>query len=141
MAEEKVKKHFFKDMKKELKKVIWPTKKQTLKNTFAVIFIIILISIIVIALDEVFITANNFVVDKVTGGKVSEVKDLSNEIERLNELYKQGLIDEQTFQTLSAYASFGMYDAETLKTTIDGILNPSEKTDATIDNTTNTIEQ
>ena len=40
MAEEKQKKHFFGDIKKELKKVIWPTKKQTAKNTLSVIAIV-----------------------------------------------------------------------------------------------------
>ena len=33
------KKHFFKDFKAELKKVIWPTPKQVLNNTIAVIVI------------------------------------------------------------------------------------------------------
>ena len=34
--ENKVKKHFFKDFKAELKKVIWPTPKQLVNNTVAV---------------------------------------------------------------------------------------------------------
>ena len=32
-TENKVKKHFFKDFKAELKKVIWPTPKQLVNNT------------------------------------------------------------------------------------------------------------
>jgi len=35
--ENKVKKHFFKDFKAELKKVIWPTPKQLVNNTVAVV--------------------------------------------------------------------------------------------------------
>ena len=35
VKENKQKKHFFKDMKAELKKVIWPTPKQTANNTIA----------------------------------------------------------------------------------------------------------
>ena len=37
----KEKKHFFKDFKAELKRVIWPTPKQLVKSTSAVIFIVI----------------------------------------------------------------------------------------------------
>ena len=37
VKESKTKRHFFKDVKAELKKVIWPTKKQLVNNTVAVI--------------------------------------------------------------------------------------------------------
>ena len=50
----KVKKHFFKDFKAELKKVIWPTPKQLVNNTVAVVAIVIITAIIVFALDAVF---------------------------------------------------------------------------------------
>ncbi|MBE5821903.1 MAG: preprotein translocase subunit SecE [Clostridiales bacterium] len=140
MAEEKVKKHFFKDMKKELAKVIWPTKKQTIKNTFAVIFIVLLVAVTVIALDEIFITANNFVVDKVTGGQISETKNLSKELERLVELHEQGKIDETTFNSLYIQAAYGMIDSATLKASIESALNGSN-TQATTDDTTGASAQ
>lgn len=52
--ENKVKKHFFKDFKAELKKVIWPTPKQLTNNTMAVVAIVVIVGVIVFALDVVF---------------------------------------------------------------------------------------
>ena len=54
----KQKRHYFKDMKAELKKVIWPTAKQTANNTIAVIVFTLAIAIIVFVLDVVFDFAN-----------------------------------------------------------------------------------
>ena len=45
----KNKKHFFKDFKAELKKVIWPTPKQIVNNTVAVITIVLITAVIVFA--------------------------------------------------------------------------------------------
>ena len=45
------KRHFFKDMKAELKKVIWPTAKQTTNNTMAVIGFTLILAAIVFVLD------------------------------------------------------------------------------------------
>ena len=50
----KAKKHFFKDFKAELKKVIWPTPKQIVNNTIAVITIVLITAVIVFALDSLF---------------------------------------------------------------------------------------
>ena len=55
----KNKKHFFKDFKAELKKVIWPTPKQLVKSTMAVVFIVVVTAVIVFALDVVFETINS----------------------------------------------------------------------------------
>lgn len=52
--EVKNKRHFFKDFKAELKKVIWPTSKQVVNNTVAVITIVLITAIIVFILDAVF---------------------------------------------------------------------------------------
>ena len=41
--ENKTKKHFLKDFKAELKKVIWPTPKQLVNNTSAVLAIVLII--------------------------------------------------------------------------------------------------
>ena len=56
----KNKKHFFKDFKAELKKVIWPTPKQIVNNTIAVITIVIITAVIVFVLDLFF----DFINDK-----------------------------------------------------------------------------
>ena len=50
----KNKKHFFKDFKAELKKVIWPTPKQIVNNTVAVITIVLITAVIVFVLDLFF---------------------------------------------------------------------------------------
>ena len=47
VKESKTKRHFFKDVKAELKKVIWPTKKQLVNNTVAVISIVLIVGIAV----------------------------------------------------------------------------------------------
>jgi preprotein translocase subunit SecE len=55
---EKNNKHFFKDFKAELKKVIWPTPKQVINNTIAVVVIVLILSAIVFILDLFFDFAN-----------------------------------------------------------------------------------
>ena len=52
--EEKNKRHFFKDFKAELKRVVWPTPKQLLNNTIAVITIVLVIGVTVFVLDMGF---------------------------------------------------------------------------------------
>ena len=60
----KDKKHFMKDFKAELKRVIWPTPKQLLNNTVAVITIVLITAVIVFALDFVFESMNTYGIDK-----------------------------------------------------------------------------
>lgn len=52
----KAKSSYFKDMKAELKKVIWPTPKQLASNTAAVIAFTVIIAVIVFVLDLCFDT-------------------------------------------------------------------------------------
>ena len=54
IKEKKNNKHFWKDFKAELKKVIWPTPKQLANNTIAVITIVIIVALIVFVLDFTF---------------------------------------------------------------------------------------
>lgn len=77
----KNKKHFFKDFKAELKKVIWPTPKQVVNNTVAVIVIVLITATIVFVLDVVF--------------------DLFNEkgINRLKSNIKNKIVVENTVET------------------------------------------
>lgn len=58
MAEDsnKNKKHFFKDMKTELKKVNWLTPKQLLNNTTAVVIMVVIVAAVVFVLDLTFDT-------------------------------------------------------------------------------------
>jgi len=60
----KEKKHFFKDLKAELKKVIWPTPKQLVNNTIAVITIVLITAVIVFVLDFAFETMNTYGINK-----------------------------------------------------------------------------
>ena len=60
----KNKRHFWKDFKAELKKVIWPTPKQLFKNTVAVVFIVIVTAAIVFVLDVAFDALNNFGINR-----------------------------------------------------------------------------
>ena len=63
-ASNKDKRHFFKDVKAELKKVIWPTPKQLLNNTLAVIASVLIFGVIVFLLDLCFEKINTFGVEK-----------------------------------------------------------------------------
>lgn len=61
----KTKKHFFKDFKAELKKVIWPTSKQLANNTFAVIVVVLIIAVVVFVLDFAFENINANGINKI----------------------------------------------------------------------------
>lgn len=65
--EKKENKHFFKDFKAELKRVIWSTPKQLVNNTVAVITIVLITAIIVFVLDLVFELMNSYGIDKLRG--------------------------------------------------------------------------
>ena len=53
------KKGFWKGMKSELKKVIWPTGKQTVKSTFATIAFVVMVSLVLIVFNYVFNALSN----------------------------------------------------------------------------------
>lgn len=57
-------KHFMKDVKAELKKVVWPTSKQMVNNVTAVVVIVLVTAAIVFCLDFVFGAMNKYGVDK-----------------------------------------------------------------------------
>lgn len=59
------KKSFFKGLKAELKKVIWPSPKQLVNNTIAVITIVIMTAVIVLVLDLAFESINKYGIDKI----------------------------------------------------------------------------
>ena len=60
----KKQKHFWKDFKAELKKVIWPTRSQVINNTIIVIAIVLLVTAIVFVLDLAFEALNTYGIDK-----------------------------------------------------------------------------
>ena len=61
----KNKKHFWKDFKAELKKVIWPSPKQLANKTIAVIVIVLLTAAIVFVLDLAFDLLNEKGINKI----------------------------------------------------------------------------
>ncbi len=85
----KEKKHFFKDFKAELKKVIWPTPKQLVNNTVAVITIVLITALIVFVLDFAFEKMNTYGIDKlkqavenkneITNSQTNESTDTNSE--------------------------------------------------------------
>lgn len=52
----------FKATKSELKKVVWPTKKQLLNNTGIVIAALIIVGLIIFGLDSLFISLSKMVI-------------------------------------------------------------------------------
>ncbi len=49
--------HYFRDLKNEMKKIVWPSPKSTLKNTGVVLFMIFTVGIFVFFLDTIMIYA------------------------------------------------------------------------------------
>jgi preprotein translocase subunit SecE len=95
----KNKRHFFKDFKAELKKVIWPTPKQLVKSTMAVVFIVIVTAVIVFVLDVVFETINSKGINALKSSiknsvVVNEVIEDSNKIVESNEAITNTEINE-----------------------------------------------
>ena len=64
----KTNKHFWKEFKAELKRVIWPTPKQLLNSTIAVLTIVIITAGIVFVLDLTFDLFNNYGINKLKEG-------------------------------------------------------------------------
>lgn len=85
-------KHFFKDFKAELKKVIWPTPKQLVNNTVAVITIVLITAVIVFVLDVVFEKMNTLGINK-----IKEAVNSSNTI--VNEVAVNNVVENTTVQT------------------------------------------
>ncbi len=81
--ENKNKKHFFKDFKAELKKVIWPTPKQLLNNTVAVVTIVLITAVIVFVLDIVFESMNTYGINKLKE-LVSSNNEITNTVDNTN---------------------------------------------------------
>ena len=59
MAEANTKKQnrivkFFKEVKSEMKKVVWPSRKQVVNNTLIVIAVVVIIGVIIAIFDAIF---------------------------------------------------------------------------------------
>ena len=101
----KNKRHFFKDFKAELKKVIWPTPKQLVKSTMAVVFIVIVTAALVFVLDVVFETLNSKGINALKSNirnsvSVNETVE-TNEIEESNEINATIELNEVNNETVA----------------------------------------
>ena len=76
----KDKKHFIKDIKAELKKVIWPTPKQLVNNTVAVITIVLITAAIVFVLDFAFEKMNTFGINKLKAKVESKNETVNSQV-------------------------------------------------------------
>ena len=74
-AKKKENKHFWKDFKAELKKVIWPTPKQLVNNTVAVVTIVLIAAAIVFVLDLAFESLNTYGVKNLRSAVESSVDE------------------------------------------------------------------
>ena len=91
-------KHFFKDFKAELKKVIWPTPKQIVNNTVAVIVIVLIFALTVFVLDVVFDLFNELGINKLKQSIKNKVV-VENTVEAdLNEVNSENVVIEESTQ-------------------------------------------
>lgn len=118
--EEKNKANGFKNLKQELKKVVWPTPKQLVNNTVAVITIVLITAVIVFALDFTFEKVNEFGVEKLK----SSVKP-----------------EEQQVQVTESSEEQSEEPTENSTETVENTENSSEIENNTENNTENNSEQ
>jgi len=89
----KKQKHFWKDFKAELKKVIWPTRSQVVNNTLIVIVIVLIVTAICFVLDLAFEALNTYGIDKL---KATVQNSISNTVENENTITDNNTVDENT---------------------------------------------
>lgn len=108
----KNKKHFMKDFKAELKRVIWPTPKQLFNNTVAVITVVLITAAIVFVLDFVFESMNTYGINKlkeVVETTNSEITDNTTNVNEVDDSESENVTAEedvnQTENTVSEDAN------------------------------------
>ena len=91
--------HYFKDFKAELRKVIWPTPKQLVNNTVAVITIVLITAVIVFVLDVVFEKMNTLGINKIKEAINSSntvVENVIDDTTATNETVESNVTSEET---------------------------------------------
>lgn len=122
----KEKKHFWKDFKAELKKVIWPTPKQVVNNTVAVITIVVITAVIVFVLDLAFEALNTYGIDKIRS-LVTNTENVQDTVEENEE----GNIEEENAENVEG----NVEEENTENTEGNAENNNAESTDVTEENT------
>ncbi len=77
-------KHFMKDVKAELKKVVWPTSKQMVNNVTAVLTIVLVTAALVFCLDFVFNLMNKYGINKIKENVQSKNQQQTQVINQVN---------------------------------------------------------
>ena len=54
---------YFRDTRSELKKVVWPSKKQVINNTIVVIVVVLIASVFILLLDMLFGSGMSLILD------------------------------------------------------------------------------
>ena len=94
VKENKQKSHYFKDMKAELKKVIWPSGKQTANNTMAVIVFTLVAALIVFVLDLCFDSLNKYAITPLQEKIQSSYKASQPTTEENTEASEENVVNE-----------------------------------------------
>jgi preprotein translocase subunit SecE len=87
-----VAKGFFKDMRSELKKVVWPTKKQIVNNTLWVMILVIVVAVVVLGVD--------LVLEKIDATLWNKI-DSSNDVGIYSENNNVDIYDEDTLDVVT----------------------------------------
>lgn len=85
-------KGFFKDMRSELKKVVWPTKKQIVNNTLWVMILVIVVAVVVLGVD--------LVLEKIDATLWNKI-DSSNDVGIYSENNNVDIYDEDTLDVVT----------------------------------------
>ena len=85
-------KGFFKDMRSELKKVVWPTKKQIVNNTLWVMILVIVVAVVVLGVD--------LVLEKIDATLWNKI-DSSNDVGIYSEDNNVDIYDEDTLDVVT----------------------------------------
>ena len=125
VKEKKQKGSYFKDMKTELKKVVWPTPKELLNSTVSVLAFVVIITVIVFVLDLGFDALNKY------------------GITRLQETIKTSLSPEEETEGEEEQTNTESNEAEVEATTENGTETETEsesetEAEAEVENTTET---
>ena len=118
-------KHFWKDFKAELKKVIWPTPKQIVNNTATVIGIVLLTVVIVFILDLAFDALNTYGINKLKS-VVNNETTVENSVDANNS--EENLISNETSTDENADEAIADEAEATVENTETEVENSEEGT-------------
>ncbi|MEE1043363.1 MAG: preprotein translocase subunit SecE [Clostridia bacterium] len=105
--------NYFKDVKSELKKVVWPSFKQVKNNTLIVILCVVIVGIFIALLDLAFSASFGKIVDLLQGEEAVE-ETVDTETEMTQEEYDAAMMEMLASVGVDVDAETGKYiDVET----------------------------